>query len=291
MKERTDTTAFAPTARLVIPAPADPKSPAHNPNHNPWLILRRDHVLKLVERVYAQRNLPKHEMRSALEETLNEMRAPFPESVPFVTLRMNTHQDGLPHAIGFHESLDWVAAETVASVMHTASLDDVPPEYIQGACAWALPTLIETIRLSVRTMLEDAALSVLEEAKLTPRPTPAQMLAERQKIFEGSCLAPLPTQEYQLVLDLITAATPRARQLGLNPHQLFCDGRIELLIPHDKAVFSFQHLPSARQDNARRWLASALGWGTIYCRTEPDWWPRGSDSLDPAPGQGGKEVL
>lgn len=128
MKERTDTTAFAPTTRLVIPASGDPKSPAHNPNRSPWLILRRDQVLDLIERVYAQRNLPKREVRSALKATLNELRAPFSESLPFVTLRMNTHQDGLPHAIGFHESLDWVAAETVASVMHTASLDEVPPE-------------------------------------------------------------------------------------------------------------------------------------------------------------------
>ena len=264
MNEQTDTTAFAPAMRLVIIAPKDPQSPAPNPNTNPWLILRRDHLPQAFDRLYEKRNLSLREARQAFEASLVALGTPFPEPVPFITLRMNTAQDGLPHAIGLRESLDWVAAETVAEALHTASLDEVPPEHIHAACAWALPQLQESIKHTVRTLLEDAAADAIRDAGLEPRPTPAEILAERRTVFAGTCFAPLPPAEYRLVLDLIRAATPKARQLGLNPHQLFCDGRIERLIPHDEAVFAFQHLPPARQENARAWIASALGWSTLY---------------------------
>ncbi len=224
MNEPTDTTAFADTMRLVIIAPTDPKSPAPNPNLNPWLILRRDHLPLAFERLHGERHPAHGEDRQAFEAVLTELGTPFPKPAPFIALRMNTAQDGLPHAIGLRESLDWVAAETVAESLHTASLDDVPPDVIQTACAWALPQIFETVKLSVRTMMEDAAVDAIRDAGLTPRPTLEQILAERRKIFEGTAFAPLPPAEHQVVLDLIAAATPKARQYGLNPHQLSATG-------------------------------------------------------------------
>lgn len=284
MNEPTDTTAFADTMRLVIMAPTDPTSPAPNPNLNPWLILRRDHLPLAFDRLHGKLHPSHREARQAFEAVLTELGTPFPKPAPFIALRMNTAQDGLPHAIGLRESLDWVAAETVAEALHTASLDDVPPEVIHMSCAWALPQLFETVKLSVRTQMEDAAADAIRDAGLTPRPTLTQILAERRKIFEGTSFAPLPPAEHQVILDLITAATPKARQYGLNPYQLFCDGRIGRLIPQTKALFAFEQLPPARQKHARSWIASALGWASLYA--EP-----GEAYPDFGPQAGGKESL
>lgn len=276
-----DKTTAAAKARPVKPAPKDPKSPAQFPNPNFWLIIRRDEIPESLAPLYEARHLPKRQWLSLAETVVTALGTPFSQPAPFAALRMQPTPNGLPLGIALHESLDWIVAEATAEAIRTASLDEVPPAVIQAACSWAMPQLMENLKLSVRVTVEDAAADAIRDAQLTPRPSPAEILAERRQVFAGSHLAPLPPAEREVVVALIEAATPIARRYRLNPHQLFCDGRIANLIPHDPALFAFERLPLARQANARAWLASALGWGTIY--PEPD---RTPPSAAPAAQEG-----
>lgn len=262
--------AYAHTVRLVSLPPQDPKSAPVNPQPlNAWLIIPRHSLTQTLEPLCAQRHLPKGKFLAALEATLVKAGTPIPYEVPFIALRMAATQDGRPHALGLSESLDWTVTETVAEAMHTAALDEVPDYVIQHACHWSLPTLIETLKLSARVMMEDAAREATIEAGLSPRPTAEETLAALRQVYACLGLAPLPPDEYQLLLDLLKAATPVARKQGLNPHQLFCEGRLHRLIPGDQALFAFEHLPPARQDAARLWVAAVLGWGKLYIPPAP----------------------
>jgi hypothetical protein len=178
---------YAHSVRLDPRAPATAMSVPVNPNPmRAWLIIPQDSLTQTLEPLCAQRHLPRHQFLAAMEATLIGASTPFPGEVPFVALRMTATPDGCPHALGLNDSLDWTVAETVAETLHLAALDEIPPSVIQESLSRNLPALINALKLSARTLVEDTVREAVIETLLTSRPTPGPLEMDAELAEAGN---------------------------------------------------------------------------------------------------------
>ncbi|KAB2907128.1 MAG: hypothetical protein F9K30_24070 [Dechloromonas sp.] len=237
--------------------------PTNQPD-NPWIIFTRESLTEAIAKTLTRLGESNDHLIAAVVEELSQAGKIFKEPAPFILLRTEAKDDKLPHGLALSESVDWVITEAVAEAVQAASQDDLPAGLIEAACAWVLPTIFESAKLSVRVLMNDAAQEIVADAGATPKASAKRILAARQKAFKGTGLMPLPRRDYDLLVKVLESATRAAKPYGLNAYQLFADGRIDRILSFDPHLNRFQQLSPARQEEARLWVIGALGWFKLY---------------------------
>lgn len=254
-----------PTKSPPAHGAAHPQPP---PTRSRWIVIARENLDLMLDSLEMTAVLSPSVRRNTKVEILETCGNRNPQHLPYLLLFERGSQ---ARAVPLARNLDGLLAELLFYEMR--ALDQKTPDegFTHYASTHLLPLFQQQIAQHARFLVEKTLTELARKWNL-----PGSAQARRQRLAEafeyvaGLGASVLPEDVYPVLEAVLEAARQAVQRHGLNPEQLFADGRLGTVLRDHPAWLAFSALPEAHQEEARRWLICTLGWQRYYL---PEWMP------------------